>query len=64
MAQMLLGQGSELAGHPDIIRALEKIAIVLSEGEISTATAAMRHMTSTGADVYASLGSALTALSG
>lgn len=64
LALMLLGQDNPLAKHPDMIRALEKMAIVSAEHEQSTATAAMRLMTSTKSDVYASLSAAMTAMNG
>jgi len=50
--------------HPKIVRALEILFILHAEHELNCSTAAIRHMTSSQADVYTSLAGAVTALYG
>ena len=50
--------------HPKIVRAIEILFILHAEHELNCSTAAIRHMTSSQADVYTSLAGAVTALYG
>ena len=50
--------------HPKIVRAIEVLFILHAEHELNCSTAAIRHMTSSQADVYTSLAGAVTALYG
>ena len=50
--------------HPKIVKALEILFILHAEHELNCSTAAIRHMTSSQADVYTSLAGAVTALYG
>lgn len=50
--------------HPKIVRALDILFILHAEHELNCSTAAIRHMTSSQADVYTSLAGAVTALYG
>ena len=50
--------------HPKIVKAVEVLFILHAEHELNCSTAAIRHMTSSQADVYTSLGGAVTALYG
>lgn len=50
--------------HPKIVRAIEILFILHAEHELNCSTAAVRHMTSSQADVYTSLAGAVTALYG
>lgn len=50
--------------HPKLVRALEVLFILHAEHELNCSTAAIRHMTSSQADVYSSLAGAVTALYG
>lgn len=61
---MTLGPDDPLASNPIIVNALEKLFILHAEHELNCSTAAIRHMTSALADVYTSLGGAITALYG
>lgn len=61
---MTLGPDDPLASNPIIVNALEKLFILHAEHELNCSTAAVRHMTSALADVYTSLGGAITALYG
>jgi citrate synthase len=61
---MTLGPENPLASNPVIVGALEKLFILHAEHELNCSTAAIRHMTSSLADVYTSLGGAITALYG
>lgn len=53
-----------MAKNPKIVRALETLFILHAEHELNCSTAAIRHMTSSLADVYTSLSGAVTALYG
>jgi citrate synthase len=61
---MILGSENPFASHPVVINAIEKLFILHAEHELNCSTAAIRHMTSSLADVYTSLGGAITALYG
>ena len=61
---MCFGTDSELAQNADIVRAMETLFILHAEHELNCSTAAIRHMTSSQADVYTSLAGAVTALYG
>ena len=61
---MCFGTDSELAQNADIVRAMETLFILHAEHELNCSTAAIRHMTSSLADVYTSLSGAVTALYG
>jgi citrate synthase len=61
---MTLGPENPLSSHPVVVGALEKLFILHAEHELNCSTAAIRHMTSALADVYTSLGGAITALYG
>jgi citrate synthase len=61
---MTLGHENPLCCNPVIVNALEKLFILHAEHELNCSTAAIRHMTSALADVYTSLGGAITALYG
>lgn len=50
--------------HPKIVKAIEILFILHAEHELNCSTAAIRHMTSSQADVYTSLAGAVTALYG
>ena len=50
--------------HPKIVNAIEVLFILHAEHELNCSTAAIRHMTSSQADVYTSLAGAVTALYG
>jgi citrate synthase len=50
--------------HPKIVRAMDILFILHAEHELNCSTAAIRHMTSSQADVYTSLAGAVTALYG
>lgn len=50
--------------HPKIVRAIDILFILHAEHELNCSTAAIRHMTSSQADVYTSLAGAVTALYG
>lgn len=50
--------------HPKIVRCIEILFILHAEHELNCSTAAIRHMTSSQADVYTSLAGAVTALYG
>jgi len=50
--------------HPKIVRAMEVLFILHAEHELNCSTAAIRHMTSSQADVYTSTAGAVTALYG
>lgn len=62
--RMILGPDNPLAKNPVIVDAFEKLFILHAEHELNCSTAAIRHMTSALADVYTSLGGAITALYG
>lgn len=62
--QMAFGPDDELAKNPKIVHALETLFILHAEHELNCSTAAVRHMTSSHADVYTSLSGAVTALYG
>jgi len=61
---MVYGPDHAYTNNPDIERALEILFIIHAEHELNCSTAAVRHMTSSLADVYTSLGGAITALYG
>jgi len=50
--------------HPKIVKCVEVLFILHAEHELNCSTAAIRHMTSSQADVYTSLAGAVTALYG
>lgn len=50
--------------HPKIVRAVDVLFMLHAEHELNCSTAAIRHMTSSQADVYTSLAGAVTALYG
>ena len=61
---MIFGKGHAIGSNPKIIRALETLMILHAEHELNCSTAAIRHMTSSLADVYTSLSGSVTALYG
>lgn len=61
---MTLGSDNPLSSNRIIVNAIEKLFILHAEHELNCSTAAIRHMTSALADVYTSLGGAITALYG
>jgi len=61
---MCFGPDNEMAKNTKIVRALETLFILHAEHELNCSTAAIRHMTSSLADVYTSLSGAVTALYG
>ena len=61
---MTLGPDDPYSTNPVIVGAIEKLFILHAEHELNCSTAAIRHMTSALADVYTSLGGAITALYG
>jgi citrate synthase len=50
--------------HPKLVRALDILFILHAEHELNCSTAAIRHMSSSQADIYTSLAGAVTALYG
>ena len=50
--------------HPKIVKAFDILFILHAEHELNCSTAAIRHMTSSQADVYTSFAGAVTALYG
>lgn len=62
--RMALGRENEFTKNPKIVHALETLFILHAEHELNCSTAAVRHMTSSLADVYSSLSGAVTALYG
>ena len=62
--RMAFGPNSPMASNEKIIHALETLFILHAEHELNCSTAAVRHMTSSLADVYTSLSGAVTALYG
>ena len=62
--RMTLGVDNQLSSNRIIVNAIEKLFILHAEHELNCSTAAIRHMTSALADVYTSLGGAITALYG
>ena len=62
--RMAFGPDSAMAKNNKIIHALETLFILHAEHELNCSTAAIRHMTSSLADVYTSLSGAVTALYG
>ncbi len=62
--RMAFGPESELAKSKKIIHVLEVLFILHAEHELNCSTAAVRHMTSSLADVYTSLSGSVTALYG
>ena len=62
--RMAFGPDSPMAKNEKIIHALETLFILHAEHELNCSTAAIRHMTSSLADVYTSLSGAVTALYG
>lgn len=61
---MMLGPESDLVNNEIIISAMEKLFILHAEHELNCSTAAVRHMTSSLADIYTSLAGSVTALYG
>ena len=55
---------SNFKPHPKIVKAIDVLFILHAEHELNCSTAAIRHMTSSQADVYTSLAGAVTALYG
>eukprot|EP00352_Strombidinopsis_acuminata_P001353 CAMPEP_0176347016 /NCGR_PEP_ID=MMETSP0126-20121128/6697_1 /TAXON_ID=141414 ORGANISM="Strombidinopsis acuminatum, Strain SPMC142" /NCGR_SAMPLE_ID=MMETSP0126 /ASSEMBLY_ACC=CAM_ASM_000229 /LENGTH=301 /DNA_ID=CAMNT_0017694893 /DNA_START=4742 /DNA_END=5647 /DNA_ORIENTATION=- len=67
MHMMFYEEGKDNHGwylNPKIVRAIEILFILHAEHELNCSTAAIRHMTSSVADIYTSLGGAVTALYG
>lgn len=62
--RMAFGPDSPMAKNEKIIYTLESLFILHAEHELNCSTAAIRHMTSSLADVYTSLSGAVTALYG
>ena len=62
--KMAFGPDSTMAKNKKIVHALETLFILHAEHELNCSTAAVRHMTSSLADVYTSLSGAVTALYG
>ena len=62
--RMAFGPESPMAQNAKIVSALETLFILHAEHELNCSTAAVRHMTSSLADVYTSLSGAVTALYG
>ena len=62
--RMAFGPESPMTQNNKIIHALETLFILHAEHELNCSTAAVRHMTSSLADVYTSLSGAVTALYG
>lgn len=62
--RMALGPENSLSKNAKIIRAVETLFILHQEHELNCSTAALRHMSSSQADIYSSLGGSLTALYG
>ena len=50
--------------HPKLVRALDILFILHAEHELNCSTAAVRHLTSSGVDVYTSMAGAAAALYG
>jgi len=50
--------------NPKIVRALEVLFILHAEHELNCSTAAVRHLTSSGVDVYSTIAGAAAALYG
>lgn len=61
---MAFGPENEIAKNKKICLALETLFILHAEHELNCSTAAVRHMTSSLADIYTSLSGAVTALYG
>ena len=62
--QMIFGPEHPIGSNPTIIRAMETLMILHADHELNCSTAAIRHMTSSLADVYTSLSGSVTALYG
>lgn len=62
--RMAFGPENEIAKNKKICLALETLFILHAEHELNCSTAAVRHMTSSLADIYTSLSGAVTALYG
>ena len=62
--QMCFGKDHPVGSNPKIISAMEMLMILHAEHELNCSTAAVRHMTSSMADVYTSLSGSVTALYG
>ena len=62
--QMIYGKDHPVGSNPKIINAMETLMILHAEHELNCSTAAVRHMTSSLADVYTSLSGSVTALYG
>lgn len=61
---MIFGKDHKIGSNPKIIRSVEMLMILHAEHELNCSTAAIRHMTSSLADVYTSLSGSVTALYG
>ena len=61
---MIFGKNHKIGSNPKIIRSVEMLMILHAEHELNCSTAAIRHMTSSLADVYTSLSGSVTALYG
>ena len=61
---MCFGKNHKIASNTKIISAMETLMILHMEHELNCSTAAIRHMTSSLADVYTSLSGSVTALYG
>ena len=62
--QMVFGPNDAIGSNPKIVKAIETLMILHAEHELNCSTAAVRHMTSSLASVYRSLGGSVTALYG
>lgn len=57
-------EGPSFRPHPKLVRALDVLFILHAEHELNCSTAAMRHLTSSGVDVYTAVSAAAGALYG
>merc|ERR1719428_1822677 len=57
-------EGTAFTPHPTIVKALDILFILHAEHELNCSTSAMRHLTSSGVDVYTSIAAAAGALYG
>lgn len=61
---MMMGPENPFANNPVVVKAMETLFVLHAEHELNCSTAAVRHMTSSLADVYTSLAGSVTALYG
>lgn len=57
-------EGTSFRPHPKLVRALDVLFLLHAEHELNCSTSAMRHLTSSGVDVYTSVAAAAGALYG